>query len=273
MAEIGKNLVDAVKKLAFKTSVDQLKQKGVKQVNVVGLDRLAALIQEAVKKSLQHRLAGLDRDAIADQTKEEFLRLLRRNETLEKEKDEIAKLRERAQQELESLRGEIDAGRRALEQHMRSAAASEAERYAGENAAIQKQIEALFASFVQSGAKDLGGLRDAIFTSTVALVDKERKESLVAREAARDREVELLERRVEKLKVALTENEKLMAHAATLLPGDPGIASIYKSVQGLSVNDSSFARKKDMMSGIFQANLALQKKVDNQKPPAPDAGA
>lgn len=271
MGEIGKSLVDAVKKLAFKTSVDQLKQRGVKQVNVVGLDRLAALIHEAVKKSLQHRLAGLDRDAIADQTKEEFLRLLRRNETLEKERDEISKLRERAQKELETLRSELDAGKRALDVHMQSAALGEAERYAGENAAIARELEGIFSAHAMQAVPDLAKLRDEVLASTVALVDRERKATLQAREVARDREVELLQRRIEKLKTALTDNENLMARAANLAPGDPGLASIYKSVQGLAPDASGFERKKDIMSGIFQANLSLQKKAatagsDGKKP-------
>ena len=38
MSTMNRNLFDAVKKLAFKTSVDQLKKKGVQQVNVVGLE-------------------------------------------------------------------------------------------------------------------------------------------------------------------------------------------------------------------------------------------
>src|SRR5580765_3385692 len=100
MGDLSRNLVDAVRKLAFRTSVDQLRQKGVKQVNVVGLDRLAGLIEEAVKRSLTHRLAGLERDAVADATKEEFMRLLRRNQSLEKEKDEIDRMRSQAEIEL-----------------------------------------------------------------------------------------------------------------------------------------------------------------------------
>ena len=261
MGEIGKSLVDAVKKLAFKTSVDQLKQRGVKQVNVVGLDRLAALIHEAVKKSLNHRLAGLDRDAIADQTKDEFLRLLRRNETLEKERDEISKLRERAQQELDLLRRELDAGKRALDDHMLSAAAGEADRYADENAQIAGELEAIFGAHAHGGVPDLAKLREQVLASTVGLIDRERKVALQAREVARDRDVELLERRIDKLKTALADNENLMARAALLAPGDPGISSIYKSVQGLDPDASGLERKKDIMSDIFQANLSLQKKA------------
>ena len=38
-----KNLRDVVKKLAYSTSVDQLKKQGVDKVNVIGMDRIAML--------------------------------------------------------------------------------------------------------------------------------------------------------------------------------------------------------------------------------------
>jgi hypothetical protein len=260
MGELSRNLVEAVRKLAFRTSLDQLKQKGVKQVNVVGLDRLANLIEEAVKRSLQNRLAGLDRDAVADATKEEFMRLLRKNESLEKQKDEVERLRSQAEHELLRLRSEIDMGRATLEGRMQSIAASELERYAGENKSIAIEIDRLFQIHAPQNAGDLTRLRESLVSATITLLDKERKEVLAAREAVRDREVEQLERRLDKLKLALEENEKLMVQAAAMAPGDPGIASIYQSVQGLSSNESNLARKKELMAGIFEANLSLQKK-------------
>jgi hypothetical protein len=40
---------------------------------------------------------------------------------------------------------------------------------------------------------------------------------------------------------------------------DPGVASLYRTVQGLSYEDQMFEMKKAMMSSIFEANVALQK--------------
>ena len=54
-------------KLAYSTSVDQLKKRGVNKVNVLGVDRIAMLIQEAVKKSLRFRLLALDREEVAQE--------------------------------------------------------------------------------------------------------------------------------------------------------------------------------------------------------------
>ena len=42
MGNLGRGLKDALRKLAYRTSVDQLIESGVTQVNVVGMDRIAA---------------------------------------------------------------------------------------------------------------------------------------------------------------------------------------------------------------------------------------
>ena len=98
MAGFKETLKDAVRQLAFKTSLDTLRKKGIQQVNVLGLDRITALIETAVHRSLKKRLAGIEREAIADATKAEFLRLLRSNEDLLRQKSEIERQRERAEE-------------------------------------------------------------------------------------------------------------------------------------------------------------------------------
>ena len=61
MADLRKNLRDALRKMSYSTSVDQLRRRGVRQVNVLGLDRVVSLVEQAVYHSLRHRLMGLDR--------------------------------------------------------------------------------------------------------------------------------------------------------------------------------------------------------------------
>ena len=42
---------------------------------------------------------------------------------------------------------------------------------------------------------------------------------------------------------------------------DPGVASIFREVQGLSNSDEQGETKKAMMSAIFEANLNFQKRA------------
>lgn len=261
MSNLSQSLRDAVKKLAYGATLDQLKKRGIKQVNVLGIDRIVSLIEEAVNRSLRHRLMGIERVEVADATKAEFLRMLKSNEELEKTKDEFARQQQRAQEEMDELRGELTKQKRMLADKLGIAQASEASRYEGENAEIAKQIETLFTAFVERGETNLAPLRDEVTQLTFALLDQERHAAMQARAAARDREVELLERRISKMTKALEENEGRLAQLARMKNVDDGIASIYDEVQGLQAGAANYEKKRELMSEIFKANLALQKGV------------
>jgi Mrp family chromosome partitioning ATPase len=72
------------------------------------------------------------------------------------------------------------------------------------------------------------------------------------------REMDLLERRISKLTQSLTETEAALRRIAAAKNIDLGLSSIYRNVQGLTAEDSSFRAKKDLLRRIFQSNLELQ---------------
>ncbi len=78
----------------------------------------------------------------------------------------------------------------------------------------------------------------------------------------KERQIELLERRIAKLmeQLGLTEADLLRVQAMKGL--DVGLPSIYKSVQGLTGAEEEFARKKAMMLTILEANLALKRELE-----------
>ena len=45
MGSFKDTLKESLRQLAFRTSIDSLKKKGVQQVNVLGLDRISSLIE------------------------------------------------------------------------------------------------------------------------------------------------------------------------------------------------------------------------------------
>lgn len=263
MANLSQSLKDAVKRLAYGASLDQLKKRGIQKVNVLGIDRIVALIDEAVNRSLKHKLMGLERSAVADRTKEEFLKLLKSNEELEKSRDELAMMQERAQEEIDEVRYELEKQKKALAERLGVAHDQENRRYQGENAAIARDIDGLFRQFAQHGKTDVGSLRDGVVALVHRVVDAERQTALAALAAARDREVEILERRIGKMTDALELNEQRMAEVLAMKDVDPGIASVYREVQGLNSTSRSFQKKKELMSEIFKANLALQKGIQD----------
>jgi len=81
------------------------------------------------------------------------------------------------------------------------------------------------------------------------------------REKAYLREIENLQRRVNKLTRSLGLTEEELNRIRVLKNIDPGLASIYREVQGLSVEDAHAELKRELMARIFEANLDLQKKT------------
>ena len=73
-----------------------------------------------------------------------------------------------------------------------------------------------------------------------------------------DGEVVLLERRISKLNQSLSTMEEKMHELAKLKAGDDGIASVYRSVQGLSELDEGVGQKKELLRDIFVANQELK---------------
>lgn len=77
-------------------------------------------------------------------------------------------------------------------------------------------------------------------------------------EEAHRRQIDILERRIAKLTHLLEETEDNLRRIAGMKGLDPGMSSIYRTVQGLSSQEEAFALKKQLMKKIFQANLDLK---------------
>jgi diguanylate cyclase (GGDEF)-like protein len=73
------------------------------------------------------------------------------------------------------------------------------------------------------------------------------------------RKIELLERRVRKLTEQLGSTEEELQHALRAVTVDPGLASVYGTVQGLSSGAAQAELKKELMSKIFEANVELRR--------------
>jgi len=78
----------------------------------------------------------------------------------------------------------------------------------------------------------------------------------------KERQIEMLERRIAKLTQALGMTEQDLLRVMALKGIDSGLPSIYKSVQGLSSGEAEFDRKKAMMLTILEANLALKRELE-----------
>ncbi|MCC7397166.1 MAG: hypothetical protein IT455_08890 [Planctomycetes bacterium] len=264
-------LKDAVRQMSFRTSLDSLKKKGVQQVNVLGIDRIIALIEAAVHRSLKSKLVGVEREAVADATKAEFLRLLRSNEDLQRQKSEVEQARQRAEEELDTLRRELQQQHQALQLRLDQDSVDQANRYAGENAAIAGKIGEVLQELARSPGASVRDLEGRLVELVLDAVAGDRAAAEEARRALRDREVDNLQRRIKKLSESLDVTEQRLQQVTALKDVDAGISSVYRDVQGISGGDAVAERKKELMAEIFKANLVLQKaKAARTAPPPAD---
>ena len=75
------------------------------------------------------------------------------------------------------------------------------------------------------------------------------------------RRVEILERRLAKLNLALEDRETLIQRLLAEGVTDEGVASIFQDVQGLSPEDAQYQTKRGLMDAIFKANVELQERL------------
>jgi hypothetical protein len=260
MGGLKDSLRDAIKQLAFRTSIDRLKKQGVKQVNVLGLDRITALIEAAVHRSLRSRLVGADREVVADATKAEFLRLLRSNEDLQREKSEMERLRERAEEELDTLRRELAHQQSELKLRLERPESAAAGRWQGEDAVIAGKVAAVVHELAQGGAAGAGDVQRRLTELVMDVVSDERSSAEAARKALADRDVATMQRRIEKLSDSLSLAEHKLQQLTAQRSVETGISSIYREVQGLAPDDARAEAKKGMMAALLAENLALRQR-------------
>jgi hypothetical protein len=82
------------------------------------------------------------------------------------------------------------------------------------------------------------------------------------------RNLDVLQRRAAKLERSLRDARAALEHVLGLEHVDVGIASIYRTVQGLSLVDPARERKRALLESLFRSNLTLQKPEQD----APRAG-
>lgn len=135
---------------------------------------------------------------------------------------------------------------------------------AGEAPLLGAKIRELFG--LGAGENELlARIQQEVVASALREMKAEIERALGERQSEHRREIDTLERRIQKLTKALGMTDAELKRALSQQSVDPGVASIYTSVQGLSSNDVQHELKKELMSKIFQANLELRKQISPGK--------
>jgi GGDEF domain-containing protein len=162
-----------------------------------------------------------------------------------------------AEAELELLRGELSQRvHEFAEQH--AVMAEEAAEVGGlQESAVLDEMQKIFAA--TSRTPEIIELEKQIIGLAKRELFEERRKAVAATVAENKRQVDQLERRIAKLTSILGVTEEELQRVMAMKNIDIGVASIYRTVQGLSGSDEQAAAKKAMMAEIFRSNLAFQK--------------
>lgn len=254
---LARSIFELFTKEGRNANVTDLKRRGVSQVTLLGADQLAVLVERALDRALEQRMLEMsapEKAVLMERAHLEFERLRSELQGLEgeasKKRAELTDL----ESKLSGLHKDFSSANATLDAEILAAAQIDdsSARFASPDASV------IFSVLKQSGiTNDAQATRAA---EAVADYLRRERETAAARAAAEQKaRVELLERRLAKLNETLSRTEAELESALQNTDREEGVASIYKTVQGLRESARDFERKKALLSEIFQKNLILQK--------------
>jgi len=168
-----------------------------------------------------------------------------------------------AEAELEQLRGELTQRvQEFTEQH--AVMVEEAAEVGGlQESAVLDEMQKIFAA--TSRTPEVIALEKQVLALAARELFEERRKAVAATVAEHKRQIDQLERRIAKLTSILGVTEEELVRVMAMKNIDAGVASIYRTVQGLSGTDEQAQAKKAMMAEIFRSNFAFQKPAEANK--------
>lgn len=130
-----------------------------------------------------------------------------------------------------------------------------------EGEALAERIRAVFASLAGERTGELAHLEAKVIALALQELGEGRGGPDGPSSAEYESRIQRLERRIGKLNQVLGKTEEELRRVLQMKNVDPGLASIYRAVQGLSDDGSQNELKRVLMREIFEANLELKKQV------------
>ena len=249
---INEALTEAVREFARPTTPRQLEHRGLQRLRHVSVEQVSAMIEKAVNRTIMERtLGGADGDLgkLVESAQIGLLGLLKGVEEVDATRGAISRSRTQLQSELAQIR-------------RRRVSASATPPPDPDDPTVKKMVAVIRETFGKVLARSPESLAiEREFTEqALVLLEEMRRRTAAAQIRERDGHIDLLERRITKLVQSLETTEEMLTRVAAMKDVDPGVASLYRVVQGLSVGESNRDLKMEMMKMIFNANVVLQKK-------------
>ena len=247
-----------------------------RRLKVIREKPLAAVMDLAVSRVLRRRLKRYDPktvEAVQNEIAREFQALLKENSRsvrgmskqkfmaeLERSRNEILRSRDEAQAKLDEMLKKLDffSSIQELDDRAQERGAKSFEEV--HRHTLAARIQDLLAS-ADRGEITPAELQHLLVTLASQSVADDRRRIQEERTSEYHNLSDTFERRIAKLNRALADSEQALLQLSRQKNGETGLASIYRTVQGLSEAEENRLAKKAILEQIFLANLTLQKKT------------
>lgn len=273
----GARIIDVqgmIRQASTRVRVDQLVRQGKKYISMLSRERIDELINQAVKTIVdKYRAlaAGVSQVPVAQlqaESKQEFNELLEQYKETSRARTELEASKEALDSELAELRRELERQKALAEgrlaEDLEKALIVGFKEFERElDRVVVKVFEKRRLILQESESPEaVGELRqvEEVLRKIIArLVAAERERFQVA--GGRDKEIALLEKRIEKLyaQIGALENA-LRTITSSKLYSNQQIQNLLRSL-GLAQDDKYYEKKKEMLKVVLQSNKELRQKA------------
>ena len=260
-----------------------LGQKG-RRLRLVSPELLYEAFDLAVADALRSRHLTTDREeaaAVSQAARRRFAQLLARHagegrgfssaeflQAVALARDQLLSTREKFRREIADLEAEVDQRRSAarVEQEALDRATDLVTDPA--QSPVAHRLREMFAAAGADRTPAHAQLREDVVLYVMEVIRSERRKAVELQMAEHARELDNLERRIAKLVQSLEATEGHLKRLAKMKSIDPGLASIYREVQGLTEDEINAELKRELLTKIFEANLQLKEQLEGKANPS-----
>jgi vacuolar-type H+-ATPase subunit I/STV1 len=267
-----RSLASLFRSRAEVTSLSRLDREGFRTVNVLDIGDLESIVVEAVERVVAELGPnGASPGSLAAGAQIELLKLVGDTTRLNEKNAQLEREQKHLEGDLSLLQGALAESRKSLEANIvradHEAMGELRQRLESSLAELFQRARTQVERVAPDAARSVDALRAPLRDAMLVLLSTALRRGHVPPTSDSEMQVEVLERRVKKLTAQLDETEQLLERVRREKSADEaGVASIYRTVQGLRGDEAAVAQRRALLHEIFRHNLELRSELATASP-------
>ncbi len=261
-----------IKQASSRVRVDQLVKQGKKYISMLSRERVDELINQSVRtivdkyRALAAGISGVPVSQIEDESRQEFNELLQQYQEASKAKQELETSKTGLDQEIQDLRKDLERQRALadgrLSEEIEKALIIGFKEFERELERIVVGVFSRRKMIIEAengpeAAAELAKVEEVLRRIIARLVAAERERYTTG---GRDREIALLEKRIEKLHAHTSAMENaLRTLSSSKLYSNQQLQNVLRQL-GLAPEDKNIEKKREMLKIVLEQNLDLRRR-------------